>query len=58
MWVQASRVVGDAMGNCDPQNGLGDAFLSSRLEPLIINGYIEADGPRTAIRLFKVRLCI
>lgn len=56
IWVQASRVVGDAMGNCDPQNGLGDAFLSSRLEHLIVNGYIEADGPRTAIRLFKVRL--
>lgn len=55
-WIQASRVVGDAMGNCDPRNGLGDAFLSSRLEHLILEGFIEADGPRTAIRFFKVRL--
>jgi hypothetical protein len=55
-WLTASRVVDSAMGTCDPRNSLGDAFLSSRLEHLILEGYIEADGPRTALRFFNVRL--
>ena len=55
-WLAASRVVGGAMGTCDPRNSLGDAFLSSRLEHLILEDYIEADGPRTALRFFNVRL--
>ncbi|HVI45720.1 MAG TPA: DUF3658 domain-containing protein [Chitinophaga sp.] len=55
-WKTAARVIGNAMGLCDPRNGLGDAFLSSRLEHLIVSGRIKADAPRTSMGAFRVKL--
>lgn len=55
-WKRAVRVIGEVMGRSDIRNSLGDAFVSSRLEHLIVSGQIEADGPRTSMRDFRVRL--
>lgn len=55
-WKPAVRVIGATMGLSNPRNSLGDAFVSSRLEHLIVSGLIEADGPRTSMRTFRVRL--
>lgn len=55
-WKPAARVIGQVLGFKDPRNNLNDAFLSSRLEHLIVTGRIEADAPRTSIRDFQVRL--
>ena len=55
-WKKAAYVVGKAMGNGDPKNVNSDIFLSSRLEYLIERGLIEADGPRTSLRSFNIRL--
>ncbi|PHV13252.1 DUF3658 domain-containing protein [Chitinimonas sp. BJB300] len=55
-WRVAVRVVGDAMGHCDPRNGLSDVFLSSRLQHLIATGQVEADSSPTPLRHFRVRL--
>lgn len=54
-WLLAARVVGEAMGHADPRNPLGDAFLASRLEWLIVNGKILADGLRLNLRSFRVK---
>ncbi|MGQ5525088.1 DUF3658 domain-containing protein [Chitinimonas sp. PSY-7] len=54
-WLAAARVVGQAMGNCDPRNSLGDVFLSSRLQHLIATGLVEANGPQVSLRSFRVR---
>ncbi|MGF6924684.1 hypothetical protein QFZ48_000184 [Chitinophaga sp. W2I13] len=55
-WKPAVRVIGQTIGFSDPRNSLGDGFVSSRLEHLIVNGQIEADGVRTSMRTFRVRL--
>ena len=55
-WKTAVRIIGEAMGHSDPRNSLGEAFVSSRLEHLIMGGQVEADGPRTSMRTFRVRL--
>jgi len=55
-WTKAVRVIGQAMGHSDPRNSLGDAFVSSRLEHLIRSGQVEADGPRSSMRDFRMRL--
>ncbi|WP_436488857.1 DUF3658 domain-containing protein [Chitinophaga sp. ARDCPP14] len=55
-WKPAVRVIGQTMGFSDPRNSLGDGFVSSRLEHLIVSGQIEADGIRTSMRTFRVRL--
>lgn len=51
-WREALRVVGDAMGRCDPRNPLWDQFLMSRLKYLIDSGGIDArdDGYRVRLR--------
>ncbi len=46
-WTPAARVVGTAMGRCDPPNIPSDLFFASRLQFLIDAGRIEADGPTT-----------
>jgi hypothetical protein len=35
---------------------MGDGFFSARLSVLIEAGRIEASGPRTALREYRVRL--
>lgn len=55
-WKPAARVIGATMGLSDPRNSLGDALVGSRLEHLIVTGLVEADGPRTSMRSFRVRL--
>jgi hypothetical protein len=54
-WAPAARVVGQAMGGSDPRNPLGDMFVASRLQHLIATGLVEADGPRTTLRNYRVR---
>lgn len=54
-WTLAARVVGEAMGRCDPRNSLGDAFFASRLRHLIEMGVIEADYANRPIRHYNVR---
>jgi hypothetical protein len=54
-WTLAARVIGIAMGHCDPANALSDLFFSSRLQALIAAGQIEADGPLNSIRTYSVR---
>lgn len=55
-WQNAARVVGEAMGRSNGRNPLGDMFLASRLEHLINNNKILANGPRISLRSFSVRL--
>lgn len=55
-WQTAVRVIGQTMGFSDPRNSLGDAFISSRLEHLIVSGQVVADGPRTSMGAFRVKL--
>ncbi|MBC9913373.1 DUF3658 domain-containing protein [Chitinophaga varians] len=55
-WKSAVSVIGQVMGFSNPRNSLGDAFISSRLEHLIITGQVAADAPRTSIRDFRVKL--
>lgn len=55
-WQGAVRVIGQSMGHSNPRNSLGEAFISSRLKYLIDSGQIEADGPQTSMRTFRVRL--
>lgn len=54
-WTLAARVIGEAMGRCDPRNGLGDVFLASRLRHLIDTGVVEADYADRPIRHYNVR---
>jgi len=55
-WQAAGPVVGTAMAHCDGPNLMGDGFFSDRLGVLIDAGRIEASGPRTALREYRVRL--
>lgn len=55
-WTIAARVIGAAMGLSDARNLLNDLFLCSRLQVLIDIGQIEADGPRSTMRDYAVRL--
>jgi hypothetical protein len=54
-WVPAARVIGKAMGHCDPANSLSDLFFNTRLLALITAGKIQADGPQSSIRHYAVR---
>ena len=53
-WSLAARVIGAAMGRCDPANSLSDLFFSTRLQALIAAGEILADGPQSSIRHYSV----
>jgi len=55
-WTPAARVVGAAMGRCDPRNPMSDLFFASRLQVLIDAGRIEAKGRRNRLREYGVRL--
>ncbi|NML38421.1 DUF1835 domain-containing protein [Chitinophaga sp. G-6-1-13] len=55
-WKPAARVIGQVMGFSDRRNNLDDAFISSRLEHLIVTGQVVADAPRTSMRDFRVKL--
>jgi hypothetical protein len=55
-WTPAPRVVGMAMSRCDGHNLMSDLFISSRLQLLIDDGRIEADGSRDRLREYRVRL--
>jgi hypothetical protein len=54
-WAPAARVIGVAMGHCDPANSLSDLFFNTRLQALIAAGKIQADGPQSSIRHYAVR---
>lgn len=54
-WTPAGRVVGAAMGRCDPPNLMSDLFFASRLQVLIEAGRIESEGPRFRLRDYIVR---
>lgn len=54
-WSRAMRVVGTAMGCCDPANSLSDLFFVSRLQALIAAGKIQADGPQNSIRYYAIK---
>ena len=42
-WQLGPCVIGEAMGNSDPRNGLGDAMLAARLRYLIESGVAEEE---------------
>ena len=54
-WTLAARIIGIAMGGCDPANSMIDLFFSTRLQALIAAGEIQADGPQSSIRYYSVR---
>lgn len=54
-WSPAARVIGIAMGRCDPANSLSDLFFGARLKALIAAGEIRADGPQNSIRYYAVK---
>jgi hypothetical protein len=54
-WPPAARVVGAAMGRCDPRNRMSDLFFASRLQVLIEAGSVEALGRRDRLREYAVR---
>jgi hypothetical protein len=43
-WTKWYYPIGHAMGDCDGQNLMGDAFLSWRLRMLVEAGRVEAQG--------------
>jgi hypothetical protein len=53
-WSLAARVIGIAMGLCDPANSLSDLFFSTRLRALIAAGEIQAAGPQSSMRYYSV----
>lgn len=55
-WQSAAKVVGTAMGRCDPHQSVSDVWLGWRLQAAIDAHRLEADGPRTGLRDFAVRL--
>ncbi|SDE11327.1 DUF3658 domain-containing protein [Niabella drilacis] len=55
-WKPAVRMVGEIMGRSDGRNPLGELFACSRLKHLVLSGDLEADGPLTSMRTFRVRL--
>ncbi|MEJ2308398.1 MAG: DUF3658 domain-containing protein [Gammaproteobacteria bacterium] len=55
-WTTAARVIGSAMSRCDGHNLMSDLFFSCRLQRLIDDEQIEADGTRTRMRDYAVRL--
>lgn len=54
-WTPAARVVGTAMGRCDRHNRVGDVYLAYRLQVVVDAGRLEADGPRSSLRSYRVR---
>ena len=54
-WTLAARIIGIAMGGCDPANSMSDLFFSTRLQALIAAGEIQADGPQSSIRYYSIR---
>ena len=54
-WAPAARVIGKAMGQCDPANSLSDLFFNTRLEALIAAGKVQADGPQRSVLDYAVR---
>jgi len=55
-WTPALRVIGNAMARCNQHNLLSDLFFSSRLQSLVEDGRVEADGDRSRMRDYAVRL--
>ncbi len=45
VWTRASRVVGEAMGRCEPRHVIGDFFFAARLRALIQAGRVERRSP-------------
>ena len=54
-WTPAARVVGAAMGRCDPRNRMSDLFFASRLQVFVDSGRVEALGRRDRLREYAVR---
>ena len=54
-WAPAARVIGKAMGLCDPANSLSDLFFNTRLQALIAAGKVQADGPQRSALDYAVR---
>jgi len=52
--AQPVRVIGIAMGHCDPANSLSDLFFNTRLKALINAGEIQANGSQSSIRYYSV----
>jgi hypothetical protein len=44
-WTRAARVVGEAMGRCDPRNSLPDLFFVTRMAALVESGMMESRTP-------------
>lgn len=44
-WTPAYRVIGSAMGRCEPRHALGDFFFAARLRALIRAGQVESRTP-------------
>jgi Protein of unknown function/Domain of unknown function (DUF1835) len=55
-WRRAVQIVGECMGHGSPHNMIGDAFLEWRLQHLIDSGQLEAEGDRSNLRAYRVRL--
>jgi hypothetical protein len=56
VWQPAARLVGTAMARTDSRHSVSDLFYCSRLQVLILDGRIEADGPRRRLGEYSVRL--
>ena len=54
-WTLAARIIGIAMGHCDPANSMSDLFFSTRLQALLAAGEIQADGPQSSIHYYSIR---
>lgn len=55
-WLPAIRIIGLCLGHRLDENMMGDAFFEWRLQKLIDGGSVEADGDRTSMRTYRVRL--
>lgn len=55
-WIPAARLVGAAMGRCDGHNLMSDLFFCSRMQRMIDARTMEAEGRRTRLRDYVVRL--
>jgi hypothetical protein len=56
VWNGAAQIVARAMQRCDALNRMTDLFFSARLRHLIDAGLVEAEGERSALALYRVRL--
>lgn len=54
-WSPAIDVVGRAMREADPRNGLSDLYLASRLQRMIKNGSVETNCPPLRLSGYAVR---